>query len=245
MPNLCLTQAQAVWRPKSGSRKRAPALRSIFWTASRAFSIEIGHFVAAELLQVAVAEAQVPAGVDHLGQGLPVPFLGVFVAGQVLLEGLEAPGFRPSARPGPWRSSPPTGSPCRGSRGRRAPRPAACPPSRRTTRRRSPGRGTGRGSGRSAGRSSPGSAACSRRRRGSAGGSRRPACAARPSPRRIRAGSCGSSKLRSSTFFWAPSMRRETMRLSMASPSFMPSRVRTFLTHSPAKIRIRSSSSER
>ncbi len=43
----------------------------------------------------------------------------------------------------------------------------------------------------------------------------------------------------------APSMRRETMRLSMASPSLMPSRVSTFLTHSPAKIRIRSSSSER
>ena len=42
-----------------------------------------------------------------------------------------------------------------------------------------------------------------------------------------------------------PSMRRETMWLSIASPSFMPSRVRMFLTHSPAKIRIRSSSSER
>src|SRR3984893_16052194 len=30
------------------------------------------------------------------------------------------------------------------------------------------------------------------------------------------------SKLRSSTFFWAPSMRRDTMRLSMAWPSSMP-----------------------
>ena len=34
------------------------------------------------------------------------------------------------------------------------------------------------------------------------------------------------SKLRSSTFFWAPSMRRVTILLSMASPSFMPRRVR-------------------
>ena len=53
------------------------------------------------------------------------------------------------------------------------------------------------------------------------------------------------SKWRSSTFFCAPSMRRLTMRLSMASPSCMPRRVSMFLTHSPAKIRIRSSSSDR
>ena len=33
------------------------------------------------------------------------------------------------------------------------------------------------------------------------------------------------SKLRSSTFFWAPSIRRETILLSIASPSSMPSRV--------------------
>ena len=33
------------------------------------------------------------------------------------------------------------------------------------------------------------------------------------------------SKLRSSTFFWAASMRRDTMRLSMAWPSSMPRRV--------------------
>ncbi len=46
-------------------------------------------------------------------------------------------------------------------------------------------------------------------------------------------------------FLLAPSMRRLTMRLSIASPSCMPRRVRMFLTHSPAKIRIRSSSSDR
>ena len=53
------------------------------------------------------------------------------------------------------------------------------------------------------------------------------------------------SKFRSSTFFWAPSIRRLTIRLSIASPSCMPSRVRTAETHSPANLRIRSSSSER
>ena len=34
----------------------------------------------------------------------------------------------------------------------------------------------------------------------------------------------------------APSIRRLTMRLSIASPSCMPRRVRMFFTHSPAKI---------
>ena len=53
------------------------------------------------------------------------------------------------------------------------------------------------------------------------------------------------SKFRSSTFFWAPSIRRLTIWLSMASPSCMPSRVSTAETHSPANLRIRSSSSER
>ena len=53
------------------------------------------------------------------------------------------------------------------------------------------------------------------------------------------------SKFRSSTFFWAPSIRRETILLSMASPSCMPSRVSTAETHSPANLRIRSSSSDR
>ena len=53
------------------------------------------------------------------------------------------------------------------------------------------------------------------------------------------------SKLRSSTFFWAPSIRRLTILLSMASPSCIPSRVSTAETHSPANLRIRSSSSDR
>src|SRR5262249_40522442 len=45
--------------------------------------------------------------------------------------------------------------------------------------------------------------------------------------------------------FWAAVIRRLTMALSMASPSFIPSRWSTADTHSPAKIRIRSSSSDR
>src|SRR5437879_5527730 len=53
------------------------------------------------------------------------------------------------------------------------------------------------------------------------------------------------SKLRSSTFFWAPSMRRLTILLSMACPSSMPIQVSAFWTNSPAKMRIRSSSSAR
>ncbi len=40
-------------------------------------------------------------------------------------------------------------------------------------------------------------------------------------------------------------MRRETIRLSIACPRSMPRPVRIFFTHSPAKIRIKSSSSER
>ncbi len=46
-------------------------------------------------------------------------------------------------------------------------------------------------------------------------------------------------------FLLGPSIRRLTILLSMASPSCMPSRVRTAETHSPANLRIRSSSSER
>ena len=53
------------------------------------------------------------------------------------------------------------------------------------------------------------------------------------------------SKLRSSTFFWAASTRRDTMPLSMAWSSSMPRRVSMLATHSPAKMRIRSSCSDR
>ena len=247
MPNLCCTQPQAVRRPKSASRNRAPAARSTLRIASRAFSIRNSpSLLAADLLQVAVAQAQLPAGVDHLGQRLPVPLARLGLVGQVLFDGVEDLAFGHPlglvlgvAAAAVWKSMP------RKSRASSSTPSSLAGPF---------GEGLGavvlgeelvEVAGRSAGRSSPGSAACSWRRRGSAGGSRRRACAARPSPRRIRAGSCGcrSCALR-------PSSGRlrcggETMRLSMASPSCMPRRVSMFLTHSPAKIRIRSSSSER
>ena len=54
---------------------------------------EVAHLIAAQLLQVAVAEAQVPAGVDRLGQRLPVPFRLLFLFGQVLFQGFEHLAF--------------------------------------------------------------------------------------------------------------------------------------------------------
>ena len=53
------------------------------------------------------------------------------------------------------------------------------------------------------------------------------------------------SKFWVSTAFCAASMRREIMPLSMGTPSSMPRRWSSVLTHSRAKMRMRSSSSER
>ncbi len=53
------------------------------------------------------------------------------------------------------------------------------------------------------------------------------------------------SKLRASTDFCAASMRFETIFDSMATPFSIPRRCMSALTLSPAKMRIRSSSSER
>ena len=81
--------------PKSGWRNRAPSLKSIFCKAAlRPLDQEIAHLIASELLQIAVAKAQVPARVDRLGQRLPVPLRLLFFRRQVLFEGFQHLAFR-------------------------------------------------------------------------------------------------------------------------------------------------------
>ena len=85
---------QAVCTPNSGWRNRcAFAEVDLLHGRPGPLDEEIAHLIAAKLLQVAVAEAQVPAGVDHLGQRLPVPFRRLFLLGQVLFEGFEHLAF--------------------------------------------------------------------------------------------------------------------------------------------------------
>ena len=184
-----------------------------------------------ELAEVLVLEVQAVAGVGPVGQRLPVPFRGLGVGREVLLHRLADRVAEPGPRPcgGPSSTASSKVLPLK-SRGVELDAQPLAGPLGEAGRAVVVGRGTGRRA------ASIWSSIISRisvlgscRRRGSAGGSRRPASAARPSPRRIRAGSCGcrSSAPR-------PSSGRlrcggVTIRLSIASPSFMPSRVSTFV----------------
>ncbi len=256
MPNLWWTQPLSERRPQSARRNSRAGARSTFW-------IERGGLLVEELLEVIAAELELVA----VGAG-ELPEVAVL---EVELEPLVGPARRGPARSIPTGRRRRGGSPRspRGSARRagarpgagdllgvlergalevagvRARRPAAGRPTRRSSPRRSRRRGTGRPRPGPGCRSSPGSRPWAGRPRAAAGGTSRS---------RFRCSSMTSSyssrflrmsKFRSSTFFWAPSIRRLTIRLSIASPSSMPSRVRTAETHSPANFRIRSSSSER
>ena len=86
---------RAARRRPCARRSRAPG--SGRTTTGRSASIAswamldqlFGDVVAADLLEVAVAEVEAPAGVERRGQRVPVPLALVFVVGQVLVDGVE------------------------------------------------------------------------------------------------------------------------------------------------------------
>ena len=245
MPNLCRTQPQAVWTLNSGCRNRSPSLKSIFSMAARARSMRKSPTRSRpSCFRSRSRRLKCQRTLTNLAR-----------ASQFHSAVSSSSGRFSSRASSTWPSA--IRSACSRAThfGRGEIQAAEVPrleldgqllgrPAGERLGDRSPCRGIGPGSGRSAGRSSPGSTACNWRRGGCFGDSRRPVSLF---VHHLVVFEEVFADLEVAFFdlFLRPSMRRETMWLSMASPSFMPSRVRMFLTHSPAKIRIRSSSSER